>query len=325
MSAESELDRLLRAEAEEVDRRLDEHFQGHPGPSPRLEEAMRYSLLAGGKRLRPVLCLWTSDSLGSSRTDAVWNAALALEMLHTYSLIHDDLPAMDDDDLRRGRPSCHRRFDEATAILAGDALQTEAFSLLAQIDDAALARRCILRLSGAAGRFGMAGGQQWDLDHTGGPPAEAAPRVDSPARGEIPSLRADSGKESAPALEERLTRIHRLKTGALIGASFALGAACAGADPAAIDRIEEAGRLLGIAFQIVDDLLDESARSEDLGKTVGKDRQQGKLTAPVVLGADESRRRAARLHEEASSVLEELGASSRRLEALCRRLVDRER
>ncbi len=301
MISPAELSARLSREAEEVTSRLRERFHIYKGASPRLEEAMLYSLLAGGKRLRPVLCLWTYDAHRPHRGEAVWNAALALEMLHTYSLIHDDLPAMDDDDLRRGKPSNHRRFDEATAILAGDALQTEAFATLSEIDPPDLARECVRRLTKAVGRFGMAAGQQWDIDSTG-----------------------STGVTEAPT-DEQLTRIHRLKTGALLGVSFSLGAACAGLPKNEIDAAEEAGMELGIAFQIVDDLLDESSNAGVLGKSSGKDAQQGKLTAPSVLGEEGSRQRAEELMERASGRLSAAGIWSDSLEGLCRLLVHRER
>ena len=306
---EATLSASLKREAEAFEQRIEAHFRGQPGPSGRLEEAMRYSLLAGGKRLRPILCLWTCDAAmrgrGSGdapeRNEAVWKAALALEMLHTYSLIHDDLPAMDDDDLRRGQPSCHRRFDEATAILAGDALQTEAFDLLSQIDDPRLSRECTRRLARASGRWGMVAGQQWDIDTTGG------------------------ALDLTLSYEQIFKLIHRLKTGALIGVSMALGAACAGLEPSEVDRVEEGGRLLGEVFQIVDDLLDETSSTEELGKSAGKDREQGKLTAPRVLGREKSRGRAHALQEEAMAILEPVLSHSEELEGLCRRLIDRER
>jgi len=277
----------LREEAAAVDARLTALADGWTGPS-RLGEAMRYSLLAGGKRLRPVLCLWAHDDLAPSRSDAVWRASLALEMIHTYSLIHDDLPAMDDDDLRRGRPSCHRQFDEATAILAGDCLQTEAFGLLAGAGDGATLVGILTRAAGVAG---MAAGQQLDLD----------------------------GHADAET-------VHRLKTGRLIAASLELGVACAGADARTRELVAAAGEQVGVAFQIIDDVLDVTTPSEQLGKSAGKDRAQGKHTALTQWGGVEGARREAGRRLEAS--LAQLGQAGLRgpgVTGLLRRLVDRDR
>ncbi len=287
----------MRSDAEELTRRAGRALRAREGAAPRLLEAMEYSLMGGGKRLRPLLALWVHDAAGGSpqRTPAIWNAAIALEMLHTYSLIHDDLPAMDDDDLRRGQLSCHRSFDEATAILAGDALQTLAFELLAEIAPPALASACVLRLARSAGVQGMASGQQWDLmaaEQTGGPEVET---------------------------------IHRLKTGALIGASFALGALCAQAEPAVVDGAEEAGVRLGIAFQIVDDILDETASAQELGKSPGKDQKQGKLTILRAHGKQRSEELARDFLAQSTSQLQELSLWSPELNWLCDSLVHRAR
>ncbi|HKI84322.1 MAG TPA: polyprenyl synthetase family protein [Candidatus Krumholzibacteria bacterium] len=287
----------MRSDAEELARRAGRALRAREGAAPRLLEAMEYSLMGGGKRLRPLLALWVHDAAGGSpqRTPAIWNAAIALEMLHTYSLIHDDLPAMDDDDLRRGQLSCHRSFDEATAILAGDALQTLAFELLAEITPPALASACTLRLARSAGVQGMASGQQWDLmaaEQTGGPEVET---------------------------------IHRLKTGALIGASFALGALCAQAEPAVVDGAQEAGVRLGIAFQIVDDILDETASAQELGKSPGKDQKQGKLTILRAHGKQRSEELARDFLAQSTSQLQELSLWSPELNWLCDSLVHRVR
>ncbi len=284
-------------DAEELARRAAQALLARSGAAPRLLEAMEYSLMGGGKRLRPLLALWVHDAAGRSaqRTPAVWNAAIALEMMHTYSLIHDDLPAMDDDDLRRGQLSCHRSFDEATAILAGDALQTLAFEILAEIAPATLAAACVLRLARSAGIQGMASGQEWDL-----------------------MAAAQSGQ---PEVET----IHRLKTGALIGASFALGALCAEADPAVVDGAEEAGVRLGIAFQIVDDILDETATAQELGKSPGKDQKQGKLTILRAHGKEKSEELAREYLVRSKSQLQELSLWSPELSWLCDSLVHRGR
>jgi farnesyl diphosphate synthase len=229
-----------------------------------LVAAMRYSVLAGGKRLRPLLFLAGAESVGTERlpADAI-EAAAALELLHTYSLIHDDLPCMDDDALRRGRATCHVVFGEATALLAGDALQTLGFELLATrpSGEAWTARRsdAVARTARAIGVLGMAGGQALDLGATG---------VEIPAA------------ERAT----RLKRIHALKTGRLIRLSLELGALHAGADPERLGDVTRFGDALGLLFQIADDLLDVTQSSETLGKTAGKDSAQAKLTYPSVFG-----------------------------------------
>jgi farnesyl diphosphate synthase len=276
------LEASLASERLAVERRLSRLLSAARGDSARLDEAVAYALLGGGKRLRAVLCLWVYDALRPRRTDAVWRCAAALEMLHAYSLVHDDLPAMDDDDLRRGRPSCHRKFDEATAILAGDALQTEAFGVLAAARPAVLGSQLVAILAAAAGRQGMAAGQQLDLE--------------SEREGAAP------GGGGAGAAR-RMRQIHRLKTGRLMGAAVALGAACGGLSGDRVQRARAAGETLGVAFQIADDLLDESSTAAQLGKTAGKDRAQGKLTAPAVLGSSAAARAARRGLDDALAAL----------------------
>jgi geranylgeranyl pyrophosphate synthase len=275
MSTVTHFEAELAQDAREVELRLHEHLAARPAPAPRLSQAMRYALLAGGKRLRPLLCLWTCDALGAPRGPAAWASALALEMLHSYSLVHDDLPAMDDDDLRRGQPSCHRRFDEATAILAGDALQSEAFWLLANQTPQTLATALLRELAEAAGASGMAAGQQLDL-------AAAA---------------AGAGEVA------QLERMHRLKTGRLLAASLAMGGLSSNASAADVDRLRAAGETAGLAFQIVDDVLDSTRSAAQLGKSPGKDARQRKLTALTVYGG------AAAASQRARSLLEELTAA----------------
>jgi geranylgeranyl pyrophosphate synthase len=237
----------------------------------RLLEAMRYSTLAGGKRVRPVLVYTTGESLGAP-LETLDAAAAAVELIHVYSLVHDDLPAMDDDDLRRGRPTCHRAFDEATAILTGDALQARAFEVLALAPEtiAAGARIDMLRvLADAIGTRGMAGGQAIDLE-------AVKQRLDEP----------------------QLERMHRQKTGALIGASVALGALSAGCvDAAQRAALEEFGAEIGLAFQIQDDILDVEGDTATLGKRAGADADRVKPTYPSILGMDKARARA-RLHRD---------------------------
>jgi geranylgeranyl diphosphate synthase type II len=227
-------------------------------------------VLGGGKRLRPALVLIGARAAGGSEA-SVLGVACAVELLHTYSLIHDDLPAMDDDDLRRGRPSCHRKFDEATAILAGDALNTLAFGLVAaSAPDRSRVADLVEELARAAGTLGMVGGQSADLEAEGAAPDAA-----------------------------RVRAIHERKTAALIAASLRLGAIAVGGTPPVLAALQEAGARLGLAFQIIDDVLDEEGAAADLGKTPGKDRAQGKMTYPAAVGIAESRRIAERLVREA--------------------------
>lgn len=240
-------------------------------PPRALHRAMRYAVFAGGKRLRPALLLSTVRSLGGDE-EAALPAAAALELVHTYSLIHDDLPAMDDDALRRGRPTCHVAFDEATAILAGDALLTLAFETLAS-------RPAICaEVARAIGSRGMIAGQIMDLE----------------AEGSSPDARA-------------LERIHRLKTGALIRASVACGGLEAGASGQVAEALARYGEAVGLAFQIVDDLLDVEGSTAALGKTAGSDARARKATFPSVLGIQESRRRAAAAVEQARKAVAPLG------------------
>jgi geranylgeranyl pyrophosphate synthase len=263
--------------------------------APRLLAAMRHSLLGGGKRLRAILCHWTCRGIHGSCTPASHQAALALEMIHAYSLIHDDLPAMDDDDLRRGKPSCHVAFDEATAVLAGDTLQTEAFRRLARVQPPEIGQALTALLADAAGAAGMASGQQLDLEAEGG--------------------------EINP---DRLVEIHRLKTGRLVGAAMAMGATAAGMGADQVDEVRRAGEDLGLAFQIVDDLLDLRSTAAVLGKTVGKDQSQAKLTAVGAWGEAEAGTRARELLRASKEQLRGLGVLHDDLASLCDLLVYRE-
>ncbi|MCE5248044.1 polyprenyl synthetase family protein [bacterium] len=264
------------------------------GPLSPLPEAMRHAALAGGKRLRPLLVLASCEAAGGAWDDAI-SAALALEMVHTYSLVHDDLPAMDDDDLRRGRPTVHVAFNEATAILAGDALLTLAFETLTRAEIPAERVVAEVRcLAGAAGALGMVGGQQLDLS-----------------------------AEGKPATEQLVTDIDRLKTGALLSAAFELGALAAGAPPSFVATLRRIGDDVGLAFQIQDDLLDETATAEQLGKTPGKDKEEGKATWPAAVGAAEARRRADALLSRSLAALAALGPAAARLTALVERTAGR--
>lgn len=255
----------------------------------KLHEAMRYSVFAGGKRLRPALCIAACEACGGTAAQAL-PAACALELLHTYTLIHDDLPAMDDDTLRRGRPTCHIQFDEATAILAGDALLTLAFEVLAaQPQGSALA----LELARAAGSRGVIGGQMEDID----------------AEGKTPDA-------------SLVEYIHRNKTAALIRSACVLGGLCAGTDPQTLEKLAQYGENAGLAFQLADDLLDESATVEELGKDIGSDKAKGKMTWPAVHGVEKTSSDARRFEEKALASLQGL-KNPARLEQLAGFIVRR--
>ena len=267
---------------------------GPAGTPPRLAEAMRYSLLAGGKRLRPVLCLTFADTAARESTvrPAAEDAACALEYVHTYSLVHDDLPAMDDDDLRRSRPTNHKVYGEAMAILAGDALLTEAFTLVASGPEPMRALLCA-ELATAAGAAGMVGGQVLDT------------------------------AEDRPAELDYLTRLHRLKTGALIRASCRMGVIAAGGDAEALVRATTYGEAIGLAFQIADDILDVTGDAASMGKPVGADAAAGRFTFPAVLGMERSRELAAQKVAEAVAAVEPLEGRDGPLAALARYTVER--
>ena len=261
---------------------------------PHLADAIRHSLLAPGKRLRPLLVLMACQACGYDYRAAL-PAACAVEMIHTYSLIHDDLPAMDDDDMRRGQPSCHAAFGEATAILAGDALLAQAFEVLATgIQPHEVAARCCGELAKAAGSSNLVGGQEDDLS----------------------AQFADLGYE-------QLERIHRRKTGAMIRVSLRLGGLVAGAEDSQLAALDHYGERLGLAFQIVDDLLDLEGTEADLGKRTGKDSDRGKLTFPAVLGVAESRRRAEELVSAAIDAIGPFGPPAAGLEALAKYVLER--
>jgi geranylgeranyl diphosphate synthase type II len=277
-----------------------DHALDLPDPgSQRLRAAMRYSVLGGGKRLRPVLVYTTGASLGASLADLDAPAA-AVELIHVYSLVHDDLPAMDDDDLRRGRPTCHKAFDEATAILVGDALQALAFEVLAGTGDAnaaeATARLAMIRLlSRGIGTLGMAGGQAIDLESVGRQLDRAT-----------------------------LDDMHRRKTGALIETSVLLGAAAAGIHSGPEhDALREFGACTGLAFQIQDDILDVAGTTEALGKAAGADAARHKPTYPSIMGMEAAQQRASALRDRALSAIAPLGARGALLEALAHYIVGR--
>ena len=301
-AAASGLAEFLGAARSRVELALDGYLPAATDPDaacpPDLARAMRHSLLGGGKRLRPVLALLAAEACGAD-PDLALPAACALEMVHTYSLIHDDLPCMDDDDLRRGRPTCHKVFGEATALLAGDSLLTLAFEVLARdIQPPAAAAACVLALAEGSGPSGMAGGQMADL--------QAEERTD-------------------PITAEGLEAIHRRKTGALLRASLRMGGIVAGAAPEQLRALDIYGRAVGLAFQIVDDLLDVQGDEAKLGKRVNKDQGLGKWTYPGLLGLDGSRRRARELADEGIEALAAFGGRGDRLRALALDLLERDR
>lgn len=267
----------------------------HIAPA-RLHQAMRYAVLGGGKRVRPLLCHAAGAIFGAS-ADVLDGPAAAVELIHAYSLVHDDMPCMDDDDLRRGKPSCHVAYDDATALLVGDALQTLAFlKLTARLPGVAAPRQLemLALLAAASGSRGMAGGQAIDLASVG--------------------VRLDLG-----ALE--FMHIH--KTGALIRAAVLLGAHCGEAPPDALERLGHYANRIGLLFQVVDDILDAEASSETLGKTAGKDAAQNKPTYVNIIGIREAKAMAASLREEAHEALAAFGQSAHRLHELADFIVDR--
>lgn len=279
-----------------IEARLDEYSQFDPGCPSVLRDAIRHSLLAPGKRLRPLLTLMATDACGSDIEMAL-PAACAVEMVHAYSLIHDDLPAMDDDDLRRGLPTCHKAFGEGNAILAGDALLARAFEVVATKTRPEVAARCCGLLAHAAGASQLVGGQVDDL---------AAEDQD------------DGGLDELEA-------IHRRKTGAMLVVSLQLGGVIADANEDQLTALETYGRNLGLAFQVVDDLLDFDGDEEQLGKRTGKDADRGKLTYPVLLGVEASKQRAAELVAEACSAASLFGERATPLVTLAKFVLERKR
>jgi len=262
----------------------------------RLQEAMRYSVFSGGKRLRPVLAIAAYELAGGRDVDGVLAPACATEFVHTYSLIHDDLPAMDDDAMRRGRPSNHAAYGDALAILAGDALLTLAFGIVAEAESIPFDRRALVvaELAAANGAFGMVGGQAADIA----------------GEGAVPSL-------------EAVEFIHARKTAAPITAAVRIGAIAAGAPRETLDAVSAYGRSIGLAFQITDDLLDVDGTAEGMGKAVGKDLARGKMTYPSVAGLEGARARVGSLIRDAASSLEPFGESAWPLRAIAEFVRDR--
>ncbi len=287
---------ILRDTSASIDGALREYLQRYSDVPSSLIEAMRYSLDAGGKRLRPALAIWCCELCGEDGA-AVMPAAVAVECVHTFSLIHDDLPAIDDDDFRRGRPSSHKQFGEAAAILAGDAILTFAFEILSrEIDDAELAIALIRELSEATGGRGLIGGEIEDLE----------------------------GESKAPDAEI-VARIHAAKTARLFQAACKLGALAGGADAAQISALGDFGLELGLAFQAADDLLDVTGSFENMGKPVQKDETACKQTYARAVGMEEARRIATMHSHRAVAALSPFGERAVRLVALARYVVNRER
>ena len=255
----------------------------------RLHAAMRYSVLDGGKRVRPLLA-FAAGELAGAPVERVEIAAAAVELIHAYSLVHDDMPCMDDDVLRRGKPTCHVEYDEATALLVGDALQSLAFQLLSEYrlnDDASKQLQMVKLLAVASGSRGMAGGQAIDLTSVG-------------------------KQLTVPELEQ----MHIHKTGALIRAAILLGAHCGNLSQAQLDKLDHYGKCIGLAFQVVDDVLDSEADTATLGKTAGKDADNDKPTYVTLLGVQAAKKMAAELHQNALDALVEFGPSAQRLREL---------
>lgn len=296
-SVNPDLAKFLRETQELVDSELERYLPSESLPPQQVHAAIRWSVFAGGKRFRPSLLVAVGESFGADRRQLL-SSACALEMLHAYSLIHDDLPSMDDDDLRRGRATCHVRFGEAAAILAGDALQTLAFQIVAEDEKLTTEIRVALiqELTRAAGTpRGMVAGQAHDLE-------------------------AESRAVSADELEE----IHRLKTGALIVAAARCGALIASAPPEELGSISDFANQLGLLFQITDDVLDVTATAETLGKTPGKDHRSDKATYPSLHGIDTARELALAAHNQARATLNQLDRPTERLHAIADYILNRQ-
>ncbi len=282
-----------------VDAALDQYLPAEQERPQSLHKAMRYSIFAGGKRVRPVLLLAACEAVGGAIARAM-PAACAMEMIHTYSLIHDDLPAMDDDDFRRGRPTNHKVFGEAIAILAGDGLLTEAFKLMANPAfaagvDAGARMAVISEIATCAGSYGMVGGQVVDME------SEGQPEMDLPT----------------------VQYIHTHKTGALIKASVVAGALLGSADEKQLAAIRRYGEAAGLAFQIADDILDIEGTTEEIGKDAGSDEARGKATYPAVMGLAAAKQEAAAMMDEALNALASFGAEAEPLREIARYIVER--
>jgi geranylgeranyl diphosphate synthase type II len=296
-----DIKKYLQDKKEIVDSALERCFLSRVEYPPSLHEAIRYSLSAGGKRIRPILCISACEAAGG-KCEGVLPFACALEMIHTYSLIHDDLPAIDNDDFRRGRPSCHKMFGEAIAILAGDALLTEAFHLMTNrtfregcTDDPELVLDLVHEVAQAAGISGMVGGQVLDVESTG-------KEIDLPT----------------------LQYIHTHKTGAMILVSVRVGARLGGSTGDALKAFTRYGERIGFAFQVVDDILDVEGKVEVLGKKPGSDLSKGKITYPSLVGLEESKKRANEMVSSAIQALDLIGAEADPLREIARFVTSRE-
>jgi len=296
-TANSDFDALLSQKVRIVTETLDRLLAEQPEIHEALRQALLYTLAAPGKRIRPALVLWCCELLAGRDNAEARAAAAVIEMVHTYSLVHDDLPALDDDDLRRGRPTCHKAFDEATAILAGDALLTLAFEILAdRIDDSALAVELIRQLARAAGPAGMIAGQMADL-------------------------KAENTVGSIDSLEY----IHTHKTARMFRCAAVMGALCGRGSPEQVEALGQYGLKIGLGFQIADDILDVSASSEQLGKTAGKDVTAAKCTYPAVVGLAKAKELEQDLAREAVALLEPFGRRADVLRQLATALLSRRR
>ncbi len=294
LKSSTDFDALLRRKAQSINYIL-ERILASQQIDGELKEALKYSIGTPGKRIRSLLVLWCCELVAGRINHDAELAAAAIEMVHTYSLIHDDLPAMDDDDLRRGVPTCHKAFDEATAILTGDALLTLAFEILAKgIEEPATALKLVSQLAHDAGPAGMIGGQMADLK-----------------------------AEKCESTKELLEYIHVNKTAKMFRCAAALGAVCGGATKKQIDRLCEYGLKIGLGFQITDDILDVSASSEQLGKTAGKDVRAAKCTYPAVVGMDKAVQLQIKLTEEAVALLKPFGKKADTLRQLAMALLQR--
>ncbi len=296
MNAAFQFQEWLTSHSERTEQALDRLLDSAQTTPHRLHEAMRYAAQGGGKRIRPLL-VYAAGQLGDNKGsgEVLDAAAVAIECIHAYSLVHDDLPCMDDDDLRRGRPTVHKAFDEATALLVGDALQTRAFEILANANsDAPVLLKMIAILAAASGSRGMAGGQAIDLESVG-------KKLDLPG----------------------LKQMHAMKTGALLSCAVELGGIAANLNPAQMAYLEMYSKSLGLAFQIVDDVLDATADSQTLGKTAGKDAAANKPTYVTLMGLDYAQKQAKELQEAAIASLDCFGASAQALKDLALLVVNR--
>jgi geranylgeranyl diphosphate synthase type II len=294
-TTDTSFDNQLRQKAQLVNNTLQQLLTQQTSINSDLKKAIEYTLQGKGKRIRAAVLLWCCELVSGKINQDAEIAAAAVEMVHTYSLVHDDLPAMDDDDLRRGRPTCHKAFDEATAILTGDALLTLAFEVLAnRIAEPAVSVKLISQLAAAAGPAGMIAGQAADL-------------------------KAENGRGTQKLLEY----IHTNKTAKMFRCAGAMGAICGQATEAELERLCEYGLKIGLAFQIADDILDVSASTDHLGKTAGKDTRAAKCTYPSVLGLEKSRQLQQKLTDEAVGLMEHFGQKADALRSLATALLRR--